>query len=367
VALNKGIAIGNVVELDHAGRPLGKVDAAILGLLRQLAPAIVRLELLVPSHYQGWDAALVDAYAGVFQQLKELPTAPAIIAEITAQSVPGSSQEAWNDGHSEPAALGPVVTPFAGLFTTIVGEILQTLGSDGSTLRQWVNHWEIWNEPNGHNWAYGDPLSPAIPPGAHVDTNTPGSFYIYPSIYATILAGAKATIRGVQPEGKVLFGGVLCTDANAGSWPRYVQRVGELMPQHRLRCDGMGQHLYLHLQEGQQPLDQRMRTALHTMTQLQAQFDGGNEIYITESGWLGSVADSTAAAAGCVTLFTVSGETSAVAASCWFTLLDFGDYPFGIWADRNSPKPDLLAAYQQAGSQPAAGQPAGPATGGGPT
>lgn len=163
VALNKGIAIGNVVSYDFVADQITVEMGDKIQLLAQPQPAFVRLELRTAG-YKGWDVPLIDAYARVFRLLKALPTSPTIIAEITAQSVPGSSQAAWNAGHSEPAAPGPVVTPFTGLFTTIVGEIL-----------------------------------------------------------------------------------------------RYVQRAGDLMPEHRLRCDGMAQHLYLHL-DGQNPVDQRMRS-----------------------------------------------------------------------------------------------------------
>jgi hypothetical protein len=106
------------------------------------------------------------------------------------------------------------------------------------------------------------------------------------------------------------------------------------------------QHLYLGLQ-GTSPLAQRMQTALQQMAGLQALYTGGNQIFITEAGWEGSVADSLGAAGGCQTLFTVSKGTGAVAASCWFTLVDFAGHPLGLWAGPNNPKHDLLAAYQQ--------------------
>src|SRR5260370_34757159 len=157
MALVKGIAIGDVLSYDQRADTFTLHVAGMLGMLGQLAPHFVRLELRLAGYGQ-WDARLVAAYAEVLGQLKSVPTQPTIIAEITQQSVPGATQAVWNAGHTEQATVSAgQVTPFTAQFADVVDAIVQTpTGPAGGTLCDFIQHWEIWNEPNAATWQNKD-------------------------------------------------------------------------------------------------------------------------------------------------------------------------------------------------------------------
>jgi hypothetical protein len=317
--------------------------------------------------YPAWDAHLVEVYYEAITALQHgLPTKPEIIAAITYQSVPGAQQKTWNAGHVEPTThRNRPPSSFATLYANTVRAILTTPRTSGAgTLKDLIHHWEIWNEPNGATWTYmtgkppkptfaGNPIDHVPPKGSKLDADTPGAYYIYPSIYASVLLEAVKIIKDVQPDAVSLYGGVFCNSENHAAWPEHVKTTAEFLG-GRLPCTAMGQHLYLAFQDSANTdsLRDRLQATIQQMKHLQAQYGGGTDIYITESGWESTVAADGDAGAACTDLFNVSKTDPAVKASCWFTLEDF-PYDHGTKVNRKgiydlagTPKKHVVAAYQ---------------------
>jgi hypothetical protein len=372
----KGIALENIHDtLGHGPFPTSLTPAMerCLGIIK---PEVVRLELRLAGYTQ-WDATLVEYYATMIDQIKQITSATMIIAEITYQSVPGASQAIWNAGHTEPVVGGGAAsTPFAAAFLDTTQAILSTPGVTKGLLKDRVNVWEIWNEPN--NWvpskyqipgsnppAYGwhptgwdsnlgqpaefDPKN-RLPsqqawlnanPSFPLNPDTPGGFYIYPSVFASVLNAGVSTFTG---NGVVICGGILSMNVNAASWPKYLDDLAThfTVP---LLGNGMGQHLYLDYLKGVSQTKSNISKSLNLMSQALVDVRAGSDIYITESGWTGSAGDCTNAANACTALMQSTKSNANVKAVCWFTLMDIPGRNLGLFDTNGTPKPQLIDAY----------------------
>jgi len=389
MAALKGLALGDILEYSSTTKVAPTISDAFLSKLEEipLKAEVLRLEFRL-SHAADWTApGLIQGYADQITRLNKAFNNPKIIGEITYQSVPGAMQQHWNAQHTEPGpSPAPTMNAFIVRFFEAIQAILTTELADHSHLTDLVQHWEIWNEPNNWtvntqdpkgNWGatgwrgeLGDPATfdpsnltaaqskwLAANPTFPLNPLTPGGFYLYPSLYATLLAGGAALIKDLQPEATVIGGGILGLNATTGL-PYVNQLLGHLQ---RLPAaiDGFAQHLYF-MENAKAPaatrladLQTRIQGCLTDLFTLLNKKGSIEHIYVTEAGFSskpgvpGTIVDNQQAVDDCGALFAACAATPALDSLCWFTLQDSKGITSGLFDTAGNEKPGMVAAFAQ--------------------
>jgi hypothetical protein len=263
--------------------------------------------------------------------------------------VPGLRQADWNAGFLEiESDSGTATNNYTAAYLSAVETIVTALQSQ-------VSHWEIWNEPN--NWTAFNPddlvkiLKEGKPPPAGENPLALGNFYIYPSVYATLLRDVPPRIKAIQPSASVLSGGMLCMNPNATGVRAYVANLLRRLQGTPLVLDAIGQHLYLTDEPAQGSLQTRLEGSLTALKQQLAATGRNLPIHVTEAGFksMPSPDQNAVAMAGCTALFAACAAVAEVDALCWFTLHDVihrppskDDIRYGLVDSGGTPKPGVF-------------------------
>jgi hypothetical protein len=299
--MQKGITLGWVLSNDGRQVLVGDRDVSEIGAA---GARVVRMELRLGSR-SGWDADLLGRYGGVIDHFGRAGIG--VIGLLSHEIVPGAKQDLWNAGSAE---LGGSATgnPYLDRYAESVRQIVSALPT--------ISHWEIWNEPN--SWK------------SHNGAVYSGGSFIYPSLYASLLARAAAAIKGIQPNSTVLSGGILghnihgvLSSENSGAV--YLQQVYRALAiaGRPFPCDALGLHLYMDQGSTADPGHLQRYLAEHEA--LAGEAPGVNRrlpIYITEVAWDTRSTTPEQQAANTTTLLEVCGRNPTVAVVCWFLLRD---------------------------------------------
>jgi hypothetical protein len=133
-----------------------------------------------------------------------------------------------------------------------------------------IGHWEIWNEQNGQQW------------------------HIRPEYYARLLVMVAAVIKEVDPDNKILFGGL----DHAWATSQYLEPVYDSLDADWAGArpfDILAVHPYFEIRDGRYVLDPNVylweaedpsRTVLDKyLAYMASRGDEDKDIWITEIGW----------------------------------------------------------------------------------
>jgi hypothetical protein len=294
-----------------------QVDAHDIALLTELGVRVVRFEARLDIH-QTWDAAALAPYNTFIDMLTAAHIKPIVL--LGNDIVFRSSSAAWNSGARELTPPGSGTNPFIDQFVLAARAVVVGLPK--------VRTWEIWNEPN--NFAGQSPA-----------TGRPGGTYIYPSLYAILLHGVFAAIKGIAQDHKVLFGapfghnigGTRTEDTVGVTYLNQVfSRLTNVTPVV-WPFDALAQHYYLdqdgmtdpaHLLFAVDRLESTIRT--HDIPAAK------RVVHITEVGWTcHRSSDEETQAKNLDQMMIVFSTRPIIKTICWFLLRDtVGNQPYGL-------------------------------------
>lgn len=329
----KGCALTAMLSGDGATTLFGDQD---LTALAETGAQVARFDVTLGA-YPSWDEAILGRYSDVVQRLAQAGLTiigllgPGIVAMAIQDE---QNPQSWNFDNSENSASGSGgENSYIDSYVIAAGQIVAGLPA--------ITRWEVWNEPNA--WA------------SHTGTQYSGHSFIYPSLYATLLRGAYAAIKAVQPGATVITGGLLghnnqgvLSAENSGAG--YLQRLYDALalggPRAQPPCDAIGQHLYVD-QGG--PVDpahlQQYLDDVHGVILANEGAAATRPVFITEAAWTtapGAVTPEVQAA-NLAALYRVCRANPFVAATCWFELRDSppGNLYYGVYNADWSPKPSF--------------------------
>ena len=324
--MQKGFSLNWVVSND--GRTT-YLDAHELQVLRDLGARVVRFEMRLGAA-GGWNDALIERFRGVAQQLAGAGITPLCL--LSHEIVPGAQQSQWNANSRE------VDSPNGG-DNAYIASYVETARTLASRMPE-VGIFEIWNEPNV--WK------------SNANGRLSGGSFIYPSLYATLLARASAAVKQVRHEATVISGGLfqhnihgVLSPENCGA--HYLQQVFTAMPRGgQASVDGIGLHPYVD-QPGHADHD-HIGGYLGQISDLGRQHGVNGPLFITESGWSTSSVTPDLQASNLRTLFEACRAHGGVEVLCWFQVRDnpASKLDFGVCTADWKPKPSYQA-FQQAG------------------
>lgn len=318
----KGLAVGNVLSADGSSIAL---SAGQLADIESLGAQSVRLELRLGSAHPTWDDQIIGLYAQVVASLSSAGLR--VIGLVDNTAVYASGQTLWNANNAENGGTG-LGNPFLDAY-------LQALARLASALPA-VTTWEIWNEPNC--WT------------THSGTVYSGSSYMYPSLYASLLARAYPLLKALYPATTVLTGGLFGHDiggviSSANSGASYLDSVLAVLSQRGIGkhggpwpFDAAGQHLYL--DQGGPLIGGHITTYLGYLESVLAKYGTGvTRAMVTEIGWNSRIVAVDTQAANVTAAFAELAQTAACTDACWFALDDTTNPQWGVYATALDIKP----------------------------
>jgi len=127
-----------------------------------------------------------------------------------------------------------------------------------------ITTWQIWNEQNSSQYWAGTPD---------------------PDIYARLVTEASRAIKSVDPNGRVILGGMFATPDGSNTFPHFAPlylRALYRKPGFAFRFDGVGIHPYALTMR-----DVRAQVKL-IRKEMKRAGDGGTGLWVTEIGWSSS-------------------------------------------------------------------------------
>jgi hypothetical protein len=324
--MHKGFSLNWVVSNDGRMTYLGAQD---LQALRDLGAQVARFEMRLGAA-SGWNDALIERFRGVARQLAGAGITP--ICLFSHEIVPGAQQSQWNANSRE------VDSPTGG-DNAYIGTYVETARTLASRMPE-ARIFEIWNEPNV--WK------------SNANGRLSGGSFIYPSLYATLLARTYVAVKQVRQDATVISGGLfqhnihgVLSSENCGA--TYLEQVLSALAPHAGRppVDGIGLHPYVD-QPGHADHDHIGRY-LQEISELGRRHGVDGPLFITESGWSTSSVAPDLQASNLRTLFAACHDHGGVEALCWFQVRDnpASNLNFGVCTADWKPKP-AYQAFQQA-------------------
>lgn len=283
-----------------------------------------------PQHLAKYDAIIAAARARNLQ----------VLGIIAYESLPGT-QAQWNENYNT-TGLNPYVYAFAETAWLLINRYKDD-----------VKLFEIWNEPNC--WS--------VPPGSN--PLNAGCYYIWPRIYANILAETykRCLVGGgadfFEQQGIALVtGGLFAHDIGGGvnsAMPDYMNTVYgqsdiwnafELHSGRRYPWDYFGYHFYI--QQGEALLTSRLAAYFQNVRFWKSWYGDTTPIMVTEFGWNTQAVSAALQAENLTTTYDWLRAQPDVVAAYWYQWND-GDGGWGLTYSLGNPKLAYYAFAAQCG------------------